>query len=848
MANLIISLTEVGAADLSLVGGKGSQLGAMLAAGLPVPDGFCVSTEAFRRGMDASLREGIIAAYEHMGGGRVAVRSSATAEDLPDASFAGQQDTFLNIAGATALVEAVEACWQSLFTERAVAYRRDHGISDETLAMGVVVQRMVDAEAAGVLFTINPVSGATDELVIEAARGLGDKVVSAQVTPDRYRLRRRSPHEIIQQEGDNTPQLLTPPLLRELARLGLAAERLLGRAADIEWAVAAQRVFLLQARAVTAAGPRLPVVRFGSRWNAEHAQGRLIFWGNYNLRDTMPYPHTPFSWSFWKYLIMPSMFRATGIFSPEEGENWDQFPAPADLVNGRAYFNMNVWSGMTLSRPQWLVIRLAGLLDPELPPILREVLPSGQLVPLGRPFSLRRFWHSLRHAPAGLGTLLGTTTAQQAWDQLESCKEEVRQFSNIDARILSEEQIIATARYFAAENLSRTMVALIASGPALPAVGILSWFLRRWGLGDLFPLLISGVGSNPTVETALAIWDLAEHTSPEVRAIFATEEITRVPRALDESDSGKEFLARMDAFLKVHGHRAVREFDFSCPRWREDPTFVYETLRNYLSHPADQPTPRQHYERQLRQHEEAKQRLETATRHHPIRRWLCRKLVRVMESRMPLREAFKFYMLIGLAHVRDLLLEVGRRQVNRGVLDKPDDFLFLSIPEAEKISMGQLPAAWVREQVAVRRREFAANMRTDAPLIVRSDGRPVMKPAVAGEVLSGAAASPGTARGPARILFDPADGALLHKGDILVAKFTDPGWTPLFLTAGGLVMEIGGIISHGAVVAREYGIPAVVGVKHATRILRDGEMIEVNGGTGEVRRLHTVRAGAAAHS
>ncbi len=847
MPQLTIPLTEADAKDLPLVGGKGAQLGAMLHAGMPVPDGFCVSTEGFRRGMDASLREGIIAAYEHLGSGRVAVRSSATAEDLPDASFAGQQDTFLNVAGAAAVVDAVQACWRSLFTERAVAYRRDHGIADENVAMAVVVQRMVDADAAGVLFSINPVTGATDELVIEAALGLGDKVVSAQVTPDRYRIRRRAPHDVIQWEGDDTANVLTPAVLAELACLGLTAERLLGRAADIEWAVAGGRTYLLQARAVTAAGPRVPVVRYGSRWNAEHCRDRLIFWGNYNLRDTMPYPHTAFSWSFWNYLVFPSLAHGGGLLADDE--SCDALASLGDLVDGRLYFNMNIAAGIFPQRPRWLVSRIAGLLDAEVPPILEEMWSSGEFVPVKRSLSPGRMLRSLRRAPAVWHTALGTRTAAQAWRDLESAKQEVEHYTTVeDVHTLSESQIIALARYFATENVPRTLLALVASWPALPAAALLAWVLRRWGHAELFPRLISGLGRNPTVETALAIWDLAEHAGPEVRAVFLREEIARVPDALARSEAGKEFLARMAAFLKVHGHRAVREFDFACPRWREDPTFVYEAVHNFLTHPPEQFTPRQHYQRQIREHEEAKQALKNATRWRPLRRWLSRRLVRVIEERMPLREAFKFYTLYGLAHVRDLLLEVGRRQVERGVFEHPDDFLFLSILEADRIAGGELDSPWVRAQVTIRRREFATFMRTDPPVVVRSDGKRMTKPSVASEVLSGAAASPGIARGPARILFDPADGALLHKGDILVAKFTDPGWTPLFLTAGGVVMEVGGIISHGAVVAREYGLPAVIGVKHATRILRDGELIEVDGGTGEIRRLQITPASPATGS
>ncbi len=846
MPKLVVDLAELTAADLPLAGGKGAQLGAMLHAGLPVPEGFCVSTEAYRRGMDDALRSAIAAGYERMGSGRVAVRSSATAEDLPDASFAGQQDTYLNIKGREAVIEAVEACWKSLFTARAVAYRRDHGIAGDTVAMAVVVQRMIDPDAAGVLFTINPVTGAIDELVIEAARGLGDKVVSAQVTPDRFRVRRRAPHPVIQREGEETGNLLTPALLAELARLGLTAERLLGHGADIEWAVACGCAYLLQARAVTAAGPRVPVVHFGSRWNAEHAENRVIFWGNYNIRDTMPYPHTPFSWSFWNFLMLRPLLETLGFAAPGEGETEDDLPGLLDLVDGRMYFNMNVWSGMTGTHPRSLMLHFAGLLDAELPEILKRMYESGEFTPIGRPFSLARTWHTLVKAPAGVGTLLGRISAEQAWAELENCKREATHFTKVgDVGLLSEEQIVALARYFGQENAPRGVIPLIASGPALPACAILLWILQRIGREDLYLPLISGVGRNPTVETALAIWDLAEAASPQVRAVFAAEPIDHIPEALGKFDTGREFLARMGSFLQAHGHRAVREFDFSCPRWREDPTFVYESVRNYLAHPADQPTPRQHYQRQVEEHERAKQELETVLRHRPARRRICRRLIKVVEDRMPLREAFKDALLFGLAHVRALLLEVGRRQVQRGVLECADDFLFLSIPEAEKIARGELDNAWVRQQIPIRRREFATYMRMDPPLVVRSDGKPVVKRPAGGDVLTGAAASPGVVRGPARILFDPADGAALHRGDILVAKFTDPGWTPLFLTAGGLVMEVGGIVSHGAVVAREYGLPAVVGIKHATRILRDGEMLEIDGGRGEVRRLKAAVAATA---
>ncbi len=834
---LVLRLNEVNTESWPLVGGKAAQLGALLGAGLPVPVGFCVTTAAFHQGMDSTLEREIAGAYEALGGGPVAVRSSATAEDLAEVSFAGQQDSFLNVSGLSAVLEAVRACWQSLHSERAIAYRREQGISEAGIAMAVVIQRMVEAEAAGVLFTLNPVTGAIDELVVEAALGLGDQVVSARVNPDRYRLRRRAPHELIGVEGEATSALLSAKRLAELARLGLAAERLLGRAADVEWALADGRFSLLQARAVTAADPRVPEVQFGSRWNAEHCRGKVIFWANHNVRETMPYPHTPFSWSFWKCLVLPQMAVGITLLDPEEIDKADEHPSFFDLVDGRIYWNLSVVAGVL---PRWALLRLTQALDAELASHLGEWLQTGEFEPerghrsgwRGRRLALRRFLRLLHR-------LLFDSDPKMAWQDLLDCQQEVANFRQIGLHILSDEQILAMAKYFIIENFPRMWGAISSFPGAVPAALFLSRALPKWGFAESVTGLASGMGSNPTVDTALALWDLAQSASPQARAVILDEPLPSVAETLAKSPGGRKFLKGMEEFLRVHGHRAVREFDFSCPRWRDDPTFLYETVRNYVSHPAGELTPREHYERRRREHEEAKADIERKLAWHPVRRRLFRWLVRVVEERLPLREAVKFYMLIGLAHVRDLYLEVARRMVARGTIDKPEDFFFLSIPEIEELTAGKLDAPWIQADIPKRRREFARQMRANPPLVMRSDGKPVLKPQPGGEVLRGTPVSWGTAKGAARILLDPGDGAHLRKGEILVAPFTDPGWTPLFLTAGGLVMEIGGVMSHGAVVAREYGIPAVVGVKDATRLLRDGELIEVDGATGEIRRKVT---------
>jgi len=837
----IVPLAALGLESPALAGGKAAQLGALIDAGLPVPEGFCITTAAYRHGMDDALRTEITTAYAALGGGAVAVRSSATAEDLPDASFAGQQETFLNIESAEAVIAAVERCWASLFTERAVAYRRERGITDRDVAMAVIVQRMVPAAAAGVLFTVDPVSGDTEEMVVEAARGLGEAVVSARVTPVRYRIRRRAPHDVIA-AGGNEPALLSPATLAELAELGLRAERILGRAADVEWAFAQEKLWLLQARSVTALGPRPPQIDYGSKWDEDACRGKLTFFSNHNFRETMPYPHTPFSKSIWKDLFGPLFLSA--VAGRKAAEHVDEWPSGQAFVEGRMYWNLNVGAGL-LTR--WLQIAATRQIDTQVAALLEAKYRSGELKPTRIPWRLRL--HAIPHYIQLAWKWLKYWPPERGWQALHAAEREVEHFRTPDLKLLPDETVLAMARYFVRENTPRAFAALGSAVLGFPVIAWLEWALPRWGFPDAFRKLLAGVG-NPTLDTALALWDIAERAAPQVREAFAAGHTSKLPKRLAETPAGVDFLEQIAAFLRAHGHRAVREFDLACPRWRDDPAFVYDTLRNYMQHPPDQPTPRENYERLVRERTALKAEIERALRRRLLRRWLFGKAMRSLERRFPLREAFKFYGMMGTAHLRDMYLEIARRFVQRGVLAQLDDFFYFTIAEIEQIAKCGTAASAVQcspifgtetpdlaTTIAARRREFVRQLRAHPPLVVRSDGKPVVMPSAGGDVLRGTPVSWGSARGRVRVLLDPADGAHLEPGEILVAPFTDPGWTPLFLTAGGLVMEVGGILSHGAVVAREYGIPAVVAVRDATRLLHDGEEIEVNGATGEVRRL-----------
>ena len=833
-APLILTLADCSPDLLPLVGGKAAQLGSLIRAQLPVPSGFCLTTAAYRLGIEDAVRSEIVNGYRQLCKTElkaVAVRSSATAEDMPEASFAGQQDSFLNVEGEAALLSAVEACWQSLKSERAIAYRRERNIADADVAMAVVVQRMVPAVAAGVLFTIHPVTGAADEMVIEAARGLGDQVVSARVTPTRYRVRRRAPHDVISMEGEDTA-VLSPAQIAELAGLGLRAERLLGRAADIEWAADAERIWLLQSRAVTAAGGALPHIEYASDWNATACKDRLIFLSQHNLRETMPYPHAPLSWAIWKRYLFPTMLRTMGVYGQRDVLDLEQTPAGIDQVEGRAYWNLNVCAG--LFSPS-LLVGMTRYIDVEVTGAMESALQSGELQPVWPPRGMRV--RALLRLPALLLRVLWRSRPKRIWNMLEGCRREADKFRELDIERLDYETLFSMATYFANESMPRTIDALFASLMGAPAMEYLKASLPRWGFPEAFPRTLAGAG-NPTLDTALALWDLAESAGLEVRHVFAESANQDIIVALGSSDSGRAFLDRLQQFMDRHGHRAVREFDLMCPRWRDDPTFVFDTLRNYFQHPADHPSPRVFYQRQLDERNQMMREVAASLGWHVWRRARFRWAMRSMDRRTPLREASKYYGTMGLAVLRDIYVEVGKRFAEQGRLPEENDIFFLTLEEIEQIVAGDLPASVARQKIPVRKQRLARQARANPALIVRSDGKPVVSATVANtNILRGTPVSWGAVRGPVRVLLDPSDGAQLRKGEILVAPFTDPGWTPLFLTAGALVMEVGGMISHGAVVAREYGIPAVVGLKDATRLLHDGEVVEVNGATGEVRRL-----------
>ncbi|WP_449062331.1 PEP/pyruvate-binding domain-containing protein [Planomonospora algeriensis] len=804
----LIQLSEIDSSMIDLVGGKAAGLGEMIKAGERVPDGFCLTVESYTS-QDLPENE-LIGAYERLGGGRVAVRSSATAEDLPDASFAGQQDTYLDVEGAGPLIDAVRRCWDSLHTERAVAYRAALGIDEA--AMAVVIQRMIDPVAAGVLFTANPITGCRTEMVVDAAPGLGTAIVEGTVVPDHYVLGHRAPAA---PDGDGC---LDGEQLEELREAGRRLQESFGSPQDIEWAIDADgTLWLLQSRPITTLFPAPPdtddlrlYLEFG------HIQGMLR-------------PTTPMGVSLLK-TVSGMWFKGVGATADPR----DPLPRLVP-IGGRLYFdltdfvrNKTTRNGLRTSlevygpRVQGAVERM--LDDPRFAP--RRGLPF-------RPGSAVKMMARL--APgAAFGLLRSLARPDAARARAYRAVEEIRRQTPPGEPATSAERL-----RWVIEDSHRAVMSPDMMGIVWPLMaGILagtvpSGLLKGIATAEELDIVLGGMPYNVTTEMDLALWQVAV-SAREHRDLFLTtppEELAARYRAGELPDIG------MAGFLDRYGMRAAAEIDVGVARWEEDPAPLFATIANYLR--VDDPG--QAPDLRFRQAaERAEKMIETLSRRtrrrRPVRGRFATFFMRRSRKLTGLREIGKFAWLSPLQAARRQLLLIGADLVSRGLLERAGDIMFLDLSE---VRAAIHDGADHRALVAARRAEYERELRRPAvPGALLSDGTDVEALAPPGPVedgvLTGMAGAAGRATGRARVIRDPA-GARIEPGEILVAPTTDPGWTPLFLTAAGLVTETGSPMAHGPTVAREYGIPAVICVRNATREIRTGQLITIDGAAGTVR-------------
>jgi pyruvate,water dikinase len=840
---------------LARVGGKGASLANLAAAGFPVPPGFQITTSAYREFMavndlqptiDASprvlspddpaalqgaataIREaflagaipdrivaGIESAYAALGEPPVAVRSSATAEDLPGLSFAGQQETFLDVRGDVALLDAVRRCWASLWTARAISYRQQMGVPADGVAMAVVVQRMVPAEIAGVLFTANPATGNRGELVIEAAPGLGEALVSGEVTPESYVVDRQRLDVVSFTPGHGTApstpdgtgeaptgeRLLTPALLRDLAELGLRVETHFGGVPqDIEWAVAGGAVWLLQARPITNL-PAAPLAEV--RWESPLPGAT---WVRRQVVEHMPEPLSP---------LFADLYLDTGLQRSiaRVGEILGMGDELAAFIDGPFFITVN---GYGYSRGNFTVTVKTALL-------LLKWMIQGPILIFRRGISQWR--------DAGVPEYLAT----------------IARWQEIDPATASDDELLRGIRELAIADAVYWFSAALVIGAAKVSDALLEWILPRLVPGrDLHSGEFLRGFSSPMLQAEIELNAIARRAraSEVLREIIETTPADRLLDALPETPKGRALRDDLQRYFARYGHQ-IYNLDFVAPTLIESPLPALLALKALVREPGQEALARQ----ATMASERDRLTAEVADSLDPVRRFLFARVVRWAQRFAPYREEALFYVGAAWPLLRRLARELGSRLAAAGSLDTADYLYFLDSGELAQAIAARAAgearpdlAALARERRALRE----ARKRLHPPAAVPpeagmrvgrldlSERETQRRNAAEATTLRGFAVSPGRVTAPASVILSPADFAQMEPGTILVCPTTTPAWTPLFAQARGLVTDIGGILAHGSIVAREYGIPAVMGTGNATQRIANGQQITVDGSAGTV--------------
>jgi phosphohistidine swiveling domain-containing protein len=866
--------------NLELAGGKGASLNWLIRAEFPVPGGFVVTTHAYRSYVAANRLERFIldtanaapagdpAALEAASdairtrfaqgqvpaelsevlcatyGGleicsiAVAVRSSATAEDLPDLSFAGQQDTFLNAVGEEALLRAVVDCWSSLWTARAIGYRARNGIPHERTALAVVVQGMVQSEVAGVLFTANPLTGRRTETVIDAGPGLGDALVSGRVQPETYVV--AASGEILSHTPSSiagvVDRLLSDEVVVALAALGRRVEAFAGWPQDIEWGWADDRLWLLQARPITSLYPLPEGMPF------DPLQVLISFGAVQGILE----PITPLG----RDVICAALAAVANLFNGQARVN---YASQRIAVSAGERLFLNITGAIRHRVTRRITRAVPAFVEPALGQAMSALWDDPRLAPTGggiRPAALRRL------APVLLpvaGRFIATLARPEVRrEQAQRAVEEVVEWVAARAAATST---LADRLVLFDEILTRLPPVLFgrwfpAFAPGMATLNLLMRLSAPIPGGRTLALEVTrGLPHNVTTEMDLALWEVAQaiRADPGALARFEAADAHVLAADLLERRLPTAALKPLEGFLGRYGMRGVGEIDLGRPRWREDPTPVIQAVCSYLCIADEAQAPDAVFARGAASAEAALDRLcreLRARRGGWVKARLARWAARRVRALAGLRESPKFAIVRVLGIVRESLAAAGQEMALTGVISWADDVFFLGLGELQVLAETDQHASnfGFQEAIAARRERYGREMlRRQIPRLMLSNGQAFYEGMAAPEEvgegeLVGSPVSPGVAEGSVRVILDPR-GATLAPGEILVCPGTDPAWTPLFLVARALVTEVGGLMTHGAVVAREYGIPAVVGVTGATTRLKTGQSVRVDGTVGRVTVL-----------
>jgi phosphohistidine swiveling domain-containing protein len=904
----VVSIRDVAASDIPLVGGKGANLGELVGAGLPVPEAFCVTTDAYRAFIDANalqdpilaeldscnyedvvdlgrrgsaIRERIIAAampqaiesqirenyikLEAAFGSAlpVSVRSSATAEDLPGTSFAGQQDTYLHISGIDAVLEHIKKCWGSLWTDRAISYRQRQGFRHEDVLLAVVVQEMFPSDVAGVMFTANPVTSNPDEVFINASWGLGEAVVSGQVNPDQYIVAKGSfdlreklihdkkimtvrredgqgSHEADVPEALRNVETLTDEQIQDLTRIGLGIEEHYGFPQDIEWGYSNGRFAILQSREITAAD-----LDFGEgleQFLSPEARADLTnerwIWSRGHSDETQTGPSSPYHYSVLERRMTLLKYRMLWYTDQQEfigfkKEDFEKIPMYR-WYGARAYYNLEV--------EKERIRRF-------IPPFARDdqalwPFPVNEREEIRKmAFNWPQFLSTMLRLHFTHPTYSLLQTPGFIFENMEKWTDwTAEQWAKVDMETMTATELFDYEIYAKGDSkfLENAALPFTIYLYVLPAA--LRGLCKIW-LGDenqaIYGALISGL-STKTGEENLAIWDLAKtlRQQPEVAKIASSdasgEEILAQVRAHPDAAA---FLEHMDRFIAQNGHRGGAERDAYHPRYRHKPSNIFNALKPMLKL-DDAHSPEVH-ERQLAERMEktkaecvAKlQGMDMGFLRAPFFSWLTD----LTQQYYYYRDFERFYNDRDMSRPRDFLTVIAKQFLERGLIEDKDDIFFLGREEILQADQEKMSARDVGHRVRSRRRVYDRYRQKEPPKYLQG-WRTFDDDQLAddGRGLRGIAASSGTVTGRARVCRNLDEISKIEKGDILVTVATDPGWTTVFSIIGGVVVETGGVVAHAVMISREYGIPCVANLTRACDQIPDGATITVDGGTGRV--------------
>lgn len=874
MQSDVVDLHEVDRTQVGLVGGKAAHLGELMAlTGTDVPPGFCVTTAAYRRlvaddpaiesqvsaladrsatdhqavraeseairqsieavALPGDLVASVTAALTQLGEGvAVAVRSSATAEDLATASFAGLQETYLNVVGSQAVLEHLRRCWASLFTDRAVAYRVSNGIDSATEEMAVVVQAMVDAEVSGVLFTADPLSGNRKVAVVEATYGLGEAFVAGVVEADRFTVRdgqvvdrvvATKQDVVVSSSAGGTevqpvdaarrdePALTDEQVLR-LVELGRRIEAHLGAPQDVEWCLVDGTFRIVQSRPITTLFP-VPVPEVDD----DEPHVYVSVGHQQMMTDAM----RPLGLSLWQLTALPPMYEA-----------------------GSRLF-VDVAAQLSIPAARAAMLDLFGQADPLFRDALEQVLGQTDLIPLdpeadqsappaGPPGGGQAPPPPppLATDPAVVDELVGRAEAD-----LAALRDELDAVSG--PALFDAIRDDLRRRKHELRDPVRHQVVMA----GMEAAWWIDEHVREW-LGDehASDVMTLSAPGNPTSEMGLALLDVADAVRPHAEVVAFLEQVGDDDGFLDDLRSlpgGTEARDALRTWLDRYGVRCVGEIDITRDRWIERPSTLVPVLLDDVRHFQPGEAERRFADGERRA-EEAARALLARLRALPDGEQKAQDTAEQIDrlrTFIGYRERPKFDIISRQHAYKEALLREIRALVDEGVLTDVDDAWYLRFEELQEVVRTRQVADGL---VAARREQHRVDEPLRPPRVITSEGECFQgshrRDDLPEDALVGLPVSGGTVEGRARVVFDMTD-ADLQPGDVLVTPFTDPSWSPVFVTVAALVTEVGGLMSHGAVVAREYGLPSVVGVERATQRIEDGQRIRVHGTAGWVELL-----------